>query len=61
MDHVEVRPMKPDARPAVYTDDVHRADFSFVTAPTEPAAFSFNQSSDIRVMMSRAGKDQTIA
>jgi hypothetical protein len=60
MDHVEVRPMKADARPAIYTEDVQRADFSFITAPAEPAAFSFNQSSDIRVMMSRASKDQTI-
>ena len=61
MNHVEVRPMKPDARPAIYTEDVHRADFSFITAPSEPAAFSFNKSTDVRVMMSRAGKDQTIA
>jgi polygalacturonase len=61
MDHVEVRPMKPDARPAIYTDDVQRADFSFITAPSEPAAFSFNKTTDVRVMMSRAGKDQTIA
>ena len=61
MDHVEVRPMKPDARPAIYTDDVQRADFSFITAPSEPAAFSFNKTTDVRVMMSRAAKDQTIA
>ncbi|HKO17628.1 MAG TPA: glycoside hydrolase family 28 protein [Acidobacteriaceae bacterium] len=61
MDHVEVRPMKPDARPAIYTEDVQRADFSFITAPSEPAAFSFNKTTDVRVMMSRAAKDQTIA
>jgi len=61
MNHVEVRPMKPDARPAIYTEDVHRADFAFITAPSEPTAFSFNKSTDVRVMMSRAGKDQTIA
>jgi polygalacturonase len=61
MDHVEVRPIKPDARPAIYTEDVQRADFSFITAPSEPAAFSFNKTTDVRVMMSRAGKDQTIA
>lgn len=61
MNHVEVRPMKPDARPAIYTDDVQRADFSFITAPSEPAAFSFNKTTDVRVMMSRAAKDQTIA
>jgi polygalacturonase len=61
MQHVEVRPLKPDARPAIYTEDVHRADFIDVTAPSSPPAFSFNKSTDIRVRMSRAGEDQTIA
>ena len=61
MQHVEVRPLKPDARPAIYTEDVHRADFIDITAPSSPAAFSFNKSTDIRVRMSRAGEDQTIA
>jgi polygalacturonase len=60
MNHVEVRPLKPDARPAIYTDDVHRADFIDITAPSSPPAFSFNRSTDIRVRMSRAGEDQTI-
>jgi hypothetical protein len=61
MSHVEIAPMKPDARPSIYTDDVHRADFSYITAPITPAAFSFNKSTDIRVRMSRAGEDHTIA
>jgi polygalacturonase len=61
MSHVEVRTMKPDARPAIYTDDVHRADFSFITAPSNPPAFSFNKTTDVRVRMSRASEDQTIA
>jgi polygalacturonase len=61
MQHVEVRPLKPDARPAIYTEDVHRADFIDITAPSSPPAFSFNKSTDIRVRMSRAGEDQTIA
>ncbi|HWB32678.1 MAG TPA: glycosyl hydrolase family 28-related protein [Acidobacteriaceae bacterium] len=61
MSHVEVRPISPDARPAIYTDDVHRADFIDITAPSTLAAFSFNNSTDIRVRMSRAGADQTIA
>jgi len=39
---------------------VHRADFSFITAPNSPAAFSFNKSTDIRVLMSRAAPDTTI-
>jgi polygalacturonase len=61
MSHVEIEPIAPDARPAIYTDDVHRADFFAITAPSSPAAFSFNNSTDIRVMWSRAGADQTIA
>jgi polygalacturonase len=61
MSHVEVQSKIPDARPAVYTEDVHRADFAFITAPTTPPAFSFNKSTDIRVMMSRAAPDTTIA
>jgi polygalacturonase len=57
MSHVEVQPKAPDGRPAIYTDDVHRADFCFITAPTQPRAFSFNKSSDIRVLLSRAAPD----
>jgi hypothetical protein len=61
MSHVEIAPTAPDARPAIYTDDVHRADFFAITAPTTPPAFSFNKSSDVRVLWSRAGADTTIA
>jgi polygalacturonase len=61
MSHVEVQPATADARPAIYTDDVHRADFFAITAPNTPAAFSFNKSTDIRVLMSRAAPDSTIA
>jgi hypothetical protein len=61
MSHVEVQPMKPDARPCIVADEVHRADFAFITAPSSPPAFSFNNSTDIRVMLSRAGADRTIA
>ncbi len=60
MSHVEVTPKTPDARPAIYTDDVHRADFSFITAPKSPSAFSFNKSTDVRVLLSRAAPDSTI-
>jgi polygalacturonase len=60
MDHVEIKPVAPDARPAIYTDDVHRADFFAITAPTTPPAFSFNNSSDIRVLWSRAAPDTVI-
>ena len=61
MSHVEVQPMAPDARPCIVTDDVHRADFFAITAPNSPPAFSFNKSTDIRVLWSRAGADTTIA
>jgi hypothetical protein len=60
MDHVEIKPVAPDARRAIYTDDVHRADFFAITAPTTPEAFSFNNSSDIRVLWSRAAPDKVI-
>ncbi len=61
MSHVDIEPAAPDARPAIYTDDVHRADFFAITAPSSPPAFSFNNSTDVRVLWSRAGADQTIA
>jgi polygalacturonase len=61
MSHVEVEPTTPDARPCIYTDDVHRADFFAITAPSSPPAFSFNKSSDIRILWSRAAPDATIA
>jgi polygalacturonase len=61
MSHVEVQPMAADARPCIYTEDVHRADFFAITAPSSPPAFSFNKSTDIRVLWSRAGADTTIA
>ena len=61
MSHVEINPLVPDARPAIYLDEVHRADFFSITAPTTPPAFSFNKSSDIRVLWSRAAPDTIIA
>lgn len=61
MSHIEMTTKVPDPRPAIYTDDVHRADFAFITAPSTPPAFSFNKSTDIRVLLSRAAPDTTIA
>jgi polygalacturonase len=61
MSHVEVQPKAADARPCIYTDDVHRADFFAITAQTTPPAFSFNNSTDIRVLMSRAAPDSTVS
>ena len=57
MSHVEIQPAAPDARPAIYLDEVHRADFSFITAPSDPPAFSVNNSTDVRIMLSRAAPD----
>jgi polygalacturonase len=59
MSHVEVQPTVADARPTIYLDDVHRADFYAITAPSTPAAFSINKSTDVRIRMSRAAEDST--
>ena len=61
MSHVEVQPKAADARPCIYTDDVHRADFFAITAQTTPPAFAFNNSTDLRVLMSRAAPDSTVS
>jgi polygalacturonase len=57
LSHVEVHPAAPDPRPSFYLDDVHRADFVAVTAPTTPPAFSINRSTDVRILISRAAPD----
>jgi polygalacturonase len=59
MSHVEIAPVAPDARPAIYLDDVPRADFFAITAPSSPPAFSLNKSTDVRILMSRAAPDST--
>jgi len=61
LSHVEIAPKLPDARPAIYLDDVHRADFIAITAPNTPAALSINSSSDVRVLSSRAAPDSVTA
>ncbi len=60
LSNVEIQPVAPDPRPSFYLDDVHRADFIAVTAPSDPPAFSINNSTDVRVRMSRAAPDTTI-
>ena len=49
--------MNPDPRPSFYLEDVNRADFIAVTAPTNPAAFRLNKVTDLRILLSRAAKD----
>jgi polygalacturonase len=60
MSHIEVRPIKADARPSFYLDDVSRADFLAVTAPTASPAFYLNRVNDLRIALSRAAKDVQI-
>ncbi len=57
MSHVEVQPAQPDQRPSFYLQDVNRADFIAVTAPTAQPAFSLNKVTDLRILLSRAAKD----
>ena len=57
--HVEVQPVAADPRASFYLEDVHRADFVAVTAPSTPPAFSVNNSSDVRIRISRAAPDST--
>ncbi|CAN5532115.1 glycoside hydrolase family 28 protein [soil metagenome] len=61
LSHVEIAPMNPDSRPSFYLQNVTRADFIAVTAPTSPAAFTFNKSADLRIAISRAAKDTQLA
>lgn len=60
LSHVEVAPMNPDPRPAFALQEVNRADFIAVTAPTSPAAFSLNKVTDLRILLSRAAKDTVL-
>lgn len=61
MSHVEIAPANTDPRPAFWLEDVHRADFFAVTAPTTSPNFSLHNVSDLRVLWSRAAKDTTLA
>ena len=60
MSHVEIAPMANDARPSFVLEDVNRADFLAITAPTSPAAFDLRHASDVRILLSRAAKDTII-
>ena len=57
MSHVDIAPMTPDARPSFVLEDVERADFLAITAPTQPQAFTLRKAKDFRVNLSRATKD----
>ncbi len=55
MSHVEISPMRPDARTSFYLQGVDRADFIACTAPSP--AFTLNEVTDLRIQLSRAAKD----
>jgi hypothetical protein len=61
LSHVEVAPAAPDPRPSFYLQDVHRADFIAVTAPAGQSAFSLNEVTDLRILISRAAPDTVLA
>jgi len=61
LSHVEVAPAAPDPRTSFYLQDVHRADFIAVTAPTGQPAFTLNQVTDLRILLSRAAPDTQLA
>jgi polygalacturonase len=61
MSHVEAAPLSPDPRPAFWLEDVSRADFFAVTAPTNTPNFSLHGVTDLRILWSRAAKDTTLA
>jgi polygalacturonase len=61
LSHVEIATAKPDARPAFYLEDVTRADFIAVTAPTAVPAFQLYKVTDLRILLSRAAKDTVLA
>jgi hypothetical protein len=54
---VEIQAMRPDPRPSFFLDDVNRADFISVTAPTGIPAFHLKKVTDLRILLSRAAKD----
>jgi polygalacturonase len=57
MSHVEIQASKPDPRPSFFLEDVNRADFIAVTAPTGAPAFHLNKVTDLRILLSRAAPD----
>ena len=65
MAHVEVAAANADPRPAVWLEDVDRADFFAVTAqqPGTPvqANFALRKVANLRILWSRAAKDTTVA
>jgi len=59
MSHVEIAPTAAEPRPAIWLEDVHRADLFAITAPVQ-TNLELRNISDVRVGWSRAFKDVTI-
>ena len=59
MAHVEFAPTAAEPRPALWLEDVHRADFFAITAPLQKN-FSLHNVTDLRLAWSRAAKDQNV-
>lgn len=59
MAHVEIAPSAAEPRPALWLEDVHRADLFAVTAPLQPN-LELRNVSDLRVGWSRAFKDAVL-
>jgi polygalacturonase len=57
MSHVEVQAMQPDPRPSFFLENVNRADFIAVTAPSGIPAFHLDKVTDLRILLSRAAPD----
>ena len=57
LSHVEIASIAPDPRPSFFLEDVNRADFIAVTAPTNQPAFNLNKVTDLRILLSRAAPD----
>jgi polygalacturonase len=60
MSHVEIAPAHADPRPALWLEDVHRADFFAITAPPQQN-FSLHNVTDFRLAWSRAAADINLA
>jgi hypothetical protein len=52
MSHVEIASSAPDPRPAFWLEDVHRADFFAINAPSQ-SNFALRNGSDLRILWSR--------
>ena len=59
LSHVEIAPSAAEPRPAIWLEDVHRADLFAITAPVQPN-LELRNVTDLRIGWSRAFKDATI-